>query len=142
MEITPVHLCPNTAAGTDWKTLFNPGRKFELVGVRFGSVDGITGHASNYGDLSVLGSDASTAVWLWSTASAAEGSVTAGSVYYTSDEEAPGVAGDTAQDFESAATKTLLTFDADQALEVVNDQSNGTGVAFPDTGLTLLIRYL
>lgn len=141
-EVLPVYCHINTAAGSSVGVTFHPGRKFELVGVRFGSRTAITAHASNIGVVSIYGSDETTAVWQWDTTTGNDGTVAASTVYYTSDEEAPGVAGDTAKDFEAAATKTLLTYDANQLLEVVNDQSGGSGVAFVDAGLTLLIRYL
>ena len=139
--ILPVAVPINTPAGTDTGFLFNPGRKFRLLGVRFGSRTAITGDGTNFGVLSITGSDEATTVWEWDTDSGEDGTVAASTVYYTSDELAPGVDGDIAKDFEAAATATLLTFDADQPLEIFNDQSNGTGVAFVDAGLTLLIAY-
>ena len=130
-----------SVAATAGGAMFHPGRKFELLGVRFGGPSAITGHASNFAAVQVVGSDETSVIWEWSTDSAKEGTVAASTVYYTSDEEAPGGTGDTAQDFDAAETKTLRTYDANQGLEV-NITKGGSGVAIIDAALTLLIRYL
>ena len=141
MDIVPVTIPINGPAGSNIGYFFQPGRKFELVGLRFGARTAITGNSTNYAVLSVIGSDESTVIWQWDTDTGDDSTVAAGTVYgpHSLDYGIPN--GDTEKAWESGESRTLRTYDANQALEVINDQSNGSGVAFVDAGLTLLIRY-
>jgi len=137
----PIPLGGAVVAGTSAGFSFSPGRKFELLGVRMSGLSAIAEDASNHVAFTVLGSDESTEVWDYSTDSDEDGVTVAKAILYTSDEEAPGAAGDTAKDFEAAATKTLLTYDANQSC-IVKATKGGSGVSIGDTGITIIIRYL
>lgn len=137
----PIPLGGATVAGTSAGFSFSPGRKFELLGVRMSGLSAITGHAANHCAFTVLGSDETTEIWDYSTDSDEDGTTVAKAILYTSDEEAPGGAGDTAKDFEAAETKTLRTYDANQSL-IVKATKGGSGVSIGDTGVTIIIRYL
>jgi hypothetical protein len=137
----PIPLGAGVVAATATGFAFSAGRKFELLGVRLAAETAITGHGSNFCAFRVLGSDESTLIWEWSTDTGKEGTVAAKTVYYTSDEEGPAVAGDTAQDYDAAETKTLRTYDGTQAC-LVQLTKGGSGVSIGDAGLTLIIRYL
>ena len=143
MEIipVPVPLGGVAVAATAGGFGFCPGRKFELLGVRMVTPSVITQHAANFATMRVLGSDESTVIWEYSTATAAEGTTTQSEIYYTSNETAPGLPGNTVQDFEAAMTAALRTYDPNQPLEVQVNKA-GSGVAVIDAGITLLIRYL
>ena len=71
----PIHI------SADGSTAFNVsmslGRKVQLIGVLLSDYAGVAAHGSNHITFAVSGSDESTAVWTYSTASAAQGAITA-----------------------------------------------------------------
>jgi hypothetical protein len=124
----------SNVAGEDTSAGICCGRKVRLVGVLLASKGGITAHAANYKAFTVYGSDGSTAIWEYSTASAAEGSMVAGNSYGLSPDMAP----DSPQAFEAAASGALLEFEASEACFVASVLA-GSGVA-SDAGVSLVFQ--
>ncbi len=134
MELIRLSAPLSGAAAVDAQAPLCPGRKVRLVGVLLTSRAGVAAHASNYKAFQVYGSNGSTVIWEWSTASGADGALVAASIYGL----APDMAPDTAKAFEAAATGALLEYEENEAIYVESALA-ASGVA-SDVGITLILR--
>lgn len=121
-------------ASEDAKDAICLGRKVRLVGVLMASRAGVAAHASNSKAFRVYGSDGATVIWEWSTASGAEGAITAIQTYGL----APDMAPVNGHGFEAAATGALLEYEENEAI-FVESALAGSGVA-SDVGITVILQ--
>lgn len=91
-----------TAAGVADTVAICFHERMEVIGCKLVDVAGIAANASDYATFSVLGNDQSTALYQWSTATAAEGALTAL----------------TAVDMVSQGAEALAVFEAGESLIV------------------------
>ena len=96
----PVHVRLQGASTTEDAVTICFHERMEILGAKIVDVAGVTANASNYAVIKVLGNDQATAMYQWSTASAAEGSLTA----------------NTSEDLVSQGEEALAVFDAGEAI--------------------------
>lgn len=110
----PLQLRFDTAAGTDDVSLFALHERVEVQGAYIVVNANVTGNASDYVTLAILGNDQSTAMYQWSTDTGAEGTLTA----------------DTPVEMVSQGKENLAIFDAGDAIKVTLTNTGSTGIAF------------
>ena len=96
----PVHVRLQGASTTEDAVTICFHERMEILGAKIVDVAGVTANASNYAVIKVLGNDQTTSMYQWSTASAAEGSLTANE----------------SEDLVSQGEEALAVFDAGEAV--------------------------
>ena len=127
-----IHLAD--AAGTDGIYYASIGRKVRLRGVLLTANVAATGHASNFVDVNVFASNASTLVWNRDTDSGSDGTLAAGTIEGLS----PDASVDTAVTFETAVGD-LMDYEATEPIKVTTVNS-ASGVAL-DAELVLILEH-